>query len=219
VEVAGAYFLAKTEIAINVSSYTVITTATTAYLQLVPSGSAGSQIISASWTATAPVWRTDMQGWYASAASTTRVVAGVYKVSNTQQSGKYLLNQSQTVLDHGADYLSGATLSDSKELGQYSTLIPTVYAVYMYGTCQRGTTSSSAFIDITSEAGAPTPNSSSYFVVAEDNSTSQTCVVKLSSNSKTNIIGSGTLINVTGNKLQVKAISGDVAYSVRQIGW
>lgn len=79
VEVAGAFFLADGDITINASSWTAITTASTAYLALTPSGSAGSQTIAAAWTATAPVWSTSKQGWYATAASSVRVVASAYK--------------------------------------------------------------------------------------------------------------------------------------------
>jgi len=90
VEIGGAFFLCQSETAINASSWAAITTATNGYLTLTPSGTAGSQIVTAAWTATAPVWSESKQGWYASAASIVRVIGSAYKVSNTQQETKTL---------------------------------------------------------------------------------------------------------------------------------
>lgn len=95
VEIAGAFFKADADVTINASSWTAITTATTAYLHLTPSGTAGSQIISAEWSATEPVWNTSKQGWYASAGSLVRVVAGAYKDGPTSQSAKIFLGLNQ----------------------------------------------------------------------------------------------------------------------------
>jgi hypothetical protein len=92
VEIAGAFFTFPSDEAINASSWTAITTATTAYIQLTPSGTAGSQIVSASYTSTASVWRDDMQGWYASVGSNIRVVGSVYKAGTTSYGPKYLYN-------------------------------------------------------------------------------------------------------------------------------
>lgn len=91
IEIASAFFTFTTDETINASSWTAITTATSAYLYLTPSGTAGSQILSASWESTAPTWITSKQGWYSSAGSNIRVVAQSYKVSNTRQSTKTLL--------------------------------------------------------------------------------------------------------------------------------
>jgi len=77
VEIANAFFIFSTEE--SVTGFTVITTATSAYLALTPSGTAGSQIVNAAWTSTEPVWSPSKQGYYASAASVTRVVAQIYK--------------------------------------------------------------------------------------------------------------------------------------------
>ena len=93
VEIAGAMFTFATDETINASSWTAITTATSPYIALTPSGSAGTQIVSAAYTATAPVWSTSKQGWYASAASSTRIIASVYKTSDTIQGDKYLYSQ------------------------------------------------------------------------------------------------------------------------------
>jgi hypothetical protein len=92
IEVAGSWFSYASDDLPNASSWTAITTATTAYLQLVPSGTAGSQILSASWTATEPVWSTSKQGWYASAGSASRVVVSAYKSGTSSQEYKHIFN-------------------------------------------------------------------------------------------------------------------------------
>lgn len=99
VEIAGAFFKADADVTINASSWTAITTATTAYLHLTPSGTAGSQIISAAWSSTIPVWSTSKQGWYSSAGSSVRVVAKSYKDGPTSQSGKIFLGSNQNQFD------------------------------------------------------------------------------------------------------------------------
>ena len=81
VEIANAFFIFSTEE--SVTGFSVITTATSAFLALTPSGTAGSQIVNAAWTSTAPVWSTSKQGYYASAASVTRVVATGLKTGTT----------------------------------------------------------------------------------------------------------------------------------------
>jgi hypothetical protein len=91
VEVANAFFLASADITINASSWTAITTATTAWLTLSPSGSAGSQILSGAWSSSEPIWADDKQGYYASAASTTRVVALAYKEGTSSYRNKTIL--------------------------------------------------------------------------------------------------------------------------------
>jgi len=91
VEIAGAFFNFPADETINASTWTSITSGNTAYIALVPAGTAGSQTVTAEYTATAPVWRDDMQGWYASAASVSRVIGSVYKVSATAQTRKVLL--------------------------------------------------------------------------------------------------------------------------------
>jgi len=100
IEIAGAFFKADANITPNATSWTVIGTATTAYLELTPSGTAGTQIISAAWTATVPIWSTSKQGWYASAGSVVRTVASVYKAAGaTVQSNKQLLGLNQSVFE------------------------------------------------------------------------------------------------------------------------
>lgn len=99
-EIGGAFFhwaTAETPVA---SSWTAITTATTCYLKCTPSGSAGTQISTARWSAVTPVWSESKQGWYASAASVARVVASAYKLSATQQMTKTLYVKGRDVIFH-----------------------------------------------------------------------------------------------------------------------
>jgi len=91
VEIAGAFFNFPADETINASTWTSIASGNTAYIVLVPAGTAGSQTVTAEYTATAPVWREDMQGWYASAASTTRVIASLVKTSSTAKNGLSIL--------------------------------------------------------------------------------------------------------------------------------
>jgi hypothetical protein len=95
VEIAGAFFTFVADEAINASSWTAIVTGTTAYITLSPSGTAGSQIVDVAYTATAPTWRDDHQGWYASAASNVRVIGSVYKAEAANYGPKYLYNEKQ----------------------------------------------------------------------------------------------------------------------------
>lgn len=88
VEIAGAYFTFTGDETINASSWTSVTTGTTAYIELTPAGTAGSQVITAAYSSTAPTWRDDLQGWYASAASNVRVIGSVYKSEATSYTGK-----------------------------------------------------------------------------------------------------------------------------------
>ena len=78
-EIAGAFFTFAGDEAIEASTWTSIVTGTTAYITLTASGTAGSQVVVAAYTSTAPTWRDDFQGWYASAASSVRVIGSVYK--------------------------------------------------------------------------------------------------------------------------------------------
>lgn len=96
VEISNAYFLADSDVTPNASSWTAITTATTAYLALTPSGTAGSQIITASWVSTLPSWDTAKQGWYTTAPSTIRVVASAYKGGTSSYWQKRLINYGQS---------------------------------------------------------------------------------------------------------------------------
>jgi hypothetical protein len=101
VEIGSAFFQFASAETINATSWSGITTATTAYLALTPSGTAGSQIVSAAWTATTPVWSTSKQGWYASAASVTRIVGSAYKVGATSYSNKNIFSEKPFSNWHG----------------------------------------------------------------------------------------------------------------------
>lgn len=93
VELAGAFFtFASDETPTGWSS---VVTATTGYIALTASGTAGSQVVNANYTSTAPTWRDDLQGWYASAASSVRIVASVYKAEATSYYPKYVLAEYQ----------------------------------------------------------------------------------------------------------------------------
>jgi hypothetical protein len=96
VEIAGAFFNFPADETINASTWTSMVSGNTAYIVLVPAGVAGSQTVTAEFTATAPVWRDDNQGWYASAASVSRVIGSVYKVSATAQTRKNILGKIQS---------------------------------------------------------------------------------------------------------------------------
>ena len=95
VEIAGAFFTFAGDEAINASSWTSIVTGTTAYITLTASGTAGSQIVDAAYTSTAPAWRDDFQGWYASAASSVRVIGTVYKSESSSYTKKLLYSPPQ----------------------------------------------------------------------------------------------------------------------------
>jgi hypothetical protein len=88
-EVAGTCF--RWDANETPGTWTTCTTAATAYLTCVPSGSAGSQILTSGWTNTAPAWQPINQGWYATAGSASRVIVSAYKTSNTSQNNKRLL--------------------------------------------------------------------------------------------------------------------------------
>ena len=102
VEIAGAYFTFAGDETINASSWTAVTTGTTAYIELTPAGTAGSQVVTAAYSSTAPTWRDDLQGWYASAASNSRAIGSVYKAEATNYARKYIIDSLQQ--DYGRNY-------------------------------------------------------------------------------------------------------------------
>lgn len=91
VEIASAFFTFGSNETPNASSWTAITTGLTAYITLTPSGTAGSQVVAAAWTDTAPVWSDSKQGWYTTAASSIRVIGGCYKIGATGYAHKFIL--------------------------------------------------------------------------------------------------------------------------------
>ncbi len=108
IEIAGAFFTFASDDTPDATSWTAITTATTAYISLTPSGTAGSQILTSAWTATTPVWSTSKQGWYTSAGSNIRLVASVYKTSATQYDKKTILTGWQVENSHNSEFFSTA---------------------------------------------------------------------------------------------------------------
>ena|SRR3990167_2670554 len=90
-EVAGAFFTWGTDETPNASSWTALSAQTHVYLACTPSGSAGNQILTASWDGTAPTWSTSKQGWYSSTGSNIRIIASTYKESATEYKNKALL--------------------------------------------------------------------------------------------------------------------------------
>lgn len=93
VEIAGAFFQFPADE--TPTGWTAISTGTTAYIALTASGTAGSQVVNAGYVSTAPTWRDDLQGWYASAASSVRVIGSVYKAEATSYYPKYILAKQQ----------------------------------------------------------------------------------------------------------------------------
>lgn len=98
VEIGGAFFNWDSNETVNATSWSSITTATTAYIALTPSGTAGSQIITASYVSTLPVWSSSKQGWYISTGSVVRVIGSVYKTSATQYDRKRFLGKNESSL-------------------------------------------------------------------------------------------------------------------------
>ncbi len=95
IEIANAFFLADGNITPNASSWTAVGTGNTAYITLTPSGSAGVQILSAAYSADAPIWSTSKQAWYSSAGSLTRYIGSVQKNSATKYDGAMLFRTRQ----------------------------------------------------------------------------------------------------------------------------
>lgn len=107
VEIAGAFFTFTSDETINASSWTAIATGSTAYIALTPSGTAGSQIVTAAFTTTAPVWSVSKQGWYASASSVVRYVAGCYKAGASSYQNKWIIeNTPERIKPHGKTFIS-----------------------------------------------------------------------------------------------------------------
>lgn len=91
VEIAGAFFNMTTDLTPNATSWTSISTASTAYIALTPAGTAGTQTVSASWVSDAPVWDDTKQAFYTTTSSSIRVIGGCYKNGATSYQRKFLL--------------------------------------------------------------------------------------------------------------------------------
>jgi hypothetical protein len=101
VEVAGAFFTFSADETIDASTWSAITTGESAYIKLVPTGTPGSQVLSAEWSEDAPVWSTSKQGWYASVGSSVRYVGGCWKSATAEYNTKFLMR------NHGYEQESG----------------------------------------------------------------------------------------------------------------
>jgi len=131
-EIAGAFFNFTTDTTPSASSWSSVSTATTAYIQCVPSGTVGSQILTVTYTSTAPTWRDDLQGWYASAGSTTRVVASVYKGESTSYWYKKILYPRQEatgndLYDNKGNIVNAHGSTTFTSSGTFSAPVTTVY--------------------------------------------------------------------------------------------
>ncbi len=96
VEIASGFFNFPSDTQPGATSWTAITTANTAYITCLPSGSAGSQVLTVDYSGTAPLWSDSKQGWYQSAGSLVRYVGGVTKISATQYVDAFILSDEQT---------------------------------------------------------------------------------------------------------------------------
>ena len=87
VEVDGSVLLFESDF--TPSSWSSITTSLSPFFAV--TSPAGSAV----WTVQEPVWRDDAQGWYASAASSTRYLGSVTKTGASSFSDKRLLLKTQ----------------------------------------------------------------------------------------------------------------------------
>lgn len=169
VEIAGAFFqFASDE---TPTGWTAITTGTTAYIALTASGTAGSQVVNAGYVSTAPTWRDDLQGWYASAASSVRIVASVYKAESTSYYPKFIMPIAQegsqrsvnantitvnsTISSGGLlspsgivpiNYIHGNTITNGSIFSAIGTYIPTTgQSVFICGSGEFATGSFESF--------------------------------------------------------------------------
>lgn len=109
-EVAGAVFLASGDTTPQASSWTAVATGSTAYIIAIPSGTAGSQVITLQYSDTSPAWVTSKQGWYGSAASVNRYLGGVYKGGTASYQRAFLLPNRQA---EGPSDIDGGIIDSS----------------------------------------------------------------------------------------------------------
>ena len=139
VEIKSAFFTFGSDLTPNATSWTVITTGLTAYIHLTPSGTAGSQIVSGSWSSTAPVWSDAAQGWYASAASSMRVIGGCIKNGATSYESKFVLDAKEMYNGKNARYVASTE----------SSIVSLKVRIIEIGDWDMSTTTTSVFIDTT----------------------------------------------------------------------
>ena len=92
VEISSGFFTFDSDETPQASTWTAIGTNSTVYITLTPSGSAGTQIVTAKWTDTDPVWSDSKQGWYATVASTVRYVASAHKADTNVCTFPFILD-------------------------------------------------------------------------------------------------------------------------------
>ena len=114
VEIGSAFFSFPSDEALT--GFSTITTSTTAYIELTPAGTAGTQTVTAAWTATAPVWSDSKQGWYHSAASVTRTIGAAYKTGTTRC-------ESAAIFETKQQDLTGAALQIKRiDIGEWDMM-------------------------------------------------------------------------------------------------
>jgi hypothetical protein len=92
IEIASGFFTFASNETPQTSTWTAITTGNTAYITLTPSGTAGSQSITAKWSDTVPEWSSTKQGWYLTTGSVIRYIGGCYKNGGTSYQRKFTLS-------------------------------------------------------------------------------------------------------------------------------
>jgi hypothetical protein len=138
VEVAGAFFYYSGDDTNDATSFSAITTNATAYLQLVPSGTVGSQIVTSSWTATAPTWVESKNGWYASAASATRYVAGCVKTGTTSYELKFIITPRANIRHEQAESFTNLTATTMTVTGTFTAASVVATTATISGTLTTG---------------------------------------------------------------------------------
>ena len=94
-ELAGAFFGFTSNETPNATSWTAVATGNTAYIVCTPYGSAGNQSLAVAYTDTPPVWHLSKSAWYASAASLTRYVGGVFKDATASYANAFVMPTQQ----------------------------------------------------------------------------------------------------------------------------
>lgn len=124
IEIAGSIYLSTTDTSIGGTASTGIN-----YIEAI--GSTLGCVFN--WTQTAPTWRSDYMGWYATAASSTRVIGGCY-YDGVSYKGKFIYKDYDNPVKwfsamKGADIYSGDITA-----GGAGTLVFTGGTAYIYST-------------------------------------------------------------------------------------
>ncbi len=118
VEIAGAFFGFSSAATPQATTWTAITTGATAFVTLSPSGSAGTQIVTAKWSDTAPEWIPSKGAYYLSGASTIRYIAGCRKEGATSYYKKFILDPHQTKAAYATLYESDETFASREQIAE-----------------------------------------------------------------------------------------------------